>query len=133
MFKWVDHLVIAVNNLEEAVKSYEEKLGLKAQDVGREQPQLGLRNAILPLDEGGRFIELAEPLGPDTPVGRSLQRRGEGLHLAAIAVEDLQEAVAALKSRGVQLIEAGGVFIHPRETHGILFQLVERRESGSSS
>lgn len=133
MFKWVDHLVIAVNNLEEAVKSYEEKLGLKAQDVGREQPQLGLRNAILPLDESGRFIELAEPLGPDTPVGRSLQRRGEGLHLAAIAVEDLQEAVAALKSRGVQLIEAGGVFIHPRETHGILLQLVERRESGSSS
>ena len=127
MFKWVDHLVIAVNDLEEAVKSYETKLGLKAENVGREQPQLGLRNAILPLAENGRFIELAEPLGPDTPVGRSLQRRGEGLHLAAIAVDDLEQATAELKSRGVQLIEAGGVFIHPRETHGILFQLVERK------
>jgi methylmalonyl-CoA/ethylmalonyl-CoA epimerase len=127
VFKWVDHLVIAVNNLEQAVQTYETKLGLKAENVGREQPQLGLRNAILPLDENGRFIELAEPLGPDTPVGRSLQRRGEGLHLAAIAVEDLAEATAELKRRGVQLIEAGGVFIHPRETHGILFQLVERK------
>lgn len=127
MFKWVDHLVIAVNNLEEAVKDYEAKLGLKAQEVGREHPNLGLRNAIFPLGESGRFIELAEPLGPDTPVGRTLQRRGEGLHLAALAVDDLAQATAALKQRGVQVIEAGGVFIHPRETHGLLIQLVERK------
>jgi methylmalonyl-CoA epimerase len=131
LFKWVDHLVIAVNNLEEAVKDYETKLGLKAENVGREQPNLGLRNAILPLDESGRFIELAEPLGPDTPVGRSLARRGEGLHLAAVAVDDVQEAAAELKKRGVQLIEAGGVFIHPRETHGILIQLVARGQDAA--
>ncbi|MCS7207501.1 MAG: VOC family protein [Dehalococcoidia bacterium] len=129
MFKWIDHIVVAVNNLEQAVQDYEKRLGLKPTgEVGKAHPHLGLRNAYFYLGTSGRFIELAEPLGPDTPLGRTLQRRGEGIHLVALAVEDLAQARDALKSRGVQLIEAGGlVFIHPKDTHGILFQLVERK------
>jgi methylmalonyl-CoA/ethylmalonyl-CoA epimerase len=128
VFKGIDHMVIAVNDLEQAVKDYEEKLGLKAQEGGGERPDLGLRNAYLPLGVGGSFIELAQPLGPDTPIGRTIARKGEGVHLVAMAVDDLQQAVARLKESGTQVIEAGSmVFIHPREAHGIMFQLVERK------
>ena len=128
MFKGIDHMVIAVNDLEQAVKDYESKLGLKANEGGGERPDLGLRNAYLPLGVGGSFIELAQPLGPDTPIGRTIARKGEGVHLVAMAVDDLQQAVARLKESGTQVIEAGSmVFIHPREAHGIMFQLVERK------
>ena len=126
MFKWVDHIVIAVNDLQQSVKDYE-KLGLKAEVTDREVPELGLRQAILPLDESGRFLELVEPLGPETPVGRTLGRRGEGVYLIAIAVDNREQAAADLKANGVQIIEGpGGPFIHPKESHGVLFQLVER-------
>lgn len=128
MFNRIDHMVIAVSNLEQAVKDYEAKLGLKARDVGKVHTDLGIRNAILPLGQGGQFIELAEPLGPETPLGRTLQRRGEGIHLAAVAVDDLKKAVAELKGRGVQVIEGGrAAFVHPKDTHGVLFELVERK------
>jgi methylmalonyl-CoA epimerase len=128
MFKGIDHMVIAVNDLEQAVKDYESKLGLKANEGGGERPDLGLRNAYLPFGDGGAFIELAQPLGPDTPLGRTIARKGEGIHLLAMAVDDLPQAVAQLKENGAQIIEAGSmVFIHPRDAHGIMFQLVERK------
>ena len=128
MFKGIDHMVIAVNDLEQAVKHYESKLGLKANEGGGEHPELGLRNAYLPLGDGGAFIELAQPLGPETPLGRTIARKGEGIHLLAMAVDDLPQAVAQLKENGAQIIEAGSmVFIHPRDAHGIMFQLVERK------
>ncbi len=128
MFKGIDHMVIAVNDLEQAVKDYESKLGLKVTEGGGERPDLGLRNAYLPLGDGGGFIELAQPLGPDTPLGRTIARKGEGIHLLAMAVDDTKQAVAQLKENGAQVIEAGSmVFIHPRDAHGIMFQLVERK------
>ena len=127
MFKWVDHVVIAVNDLAGAVEDYETKLGLKAEVKDREQPHLGLRQAILPLGESGRFIELVEALGPDTPVGRSIARRGEGIHLIAIAVDDREKAGEELKANGARIIEGpGGPYIHPGDSHGVLIQLVER-------
>ncbi len=128
MFKWVDHVVIAVNDLKSAVDDYETRLGLKAEVTDRVVPELGLRQAILPLGEGGRFIELVEALGPETPVGRSLARRGEGIHLIAIAVDDREKAATELKANGARIIEApGGPYIHPSESHGVLIQLVERK------
>lgn len=130
MFKWIDHIVVAVSNLEQAVQDYQKRLGLKPTgEVGKAHPELGLRNAYFYLGNSGRFIELAEPLGPDTPLGRTLQRRGEGVHLVALAVDDLAKAKEELKRRGVQTIETTGMlFIHPKETHGVLLQLVERKE-----
>ncbi|GBD11805.1 hypothetical protein HRbin23_01484 [bacterium HR23] len=129
MFKWIDHIVVAVQNLEQAVQDYQNRLGLTPTgEVGKAHPHLGLRNAYFYLGTSGRFIELAEPLGPDTPLGRTLQRRGEGIHLVALAVEDLAQAKAELHRRGVRTIEATGMlFIHPSETHGVLIQLVERK------
>jgi methylmalonyl-CoA/ethylmalonyl-CoA epimerase len=103
-------------------------MGMTVSDGPEAQPHLGLRRAILPLGDAGRFVELAEPLGENSAIGRSLERFGEGVHLVAMAVDDMQQAIADLKQKGTQIIEMGNqVFIHPRETHGVLYQLIERK------
>ncbi|MBI2935515.1 MAG: VOC family protein [Chloroflexi bacterium] len=128
MFKGIDHILVAVNDLQAGQKDYETKLGLK---VGRgpfDTPSLGIKGVVFPLSEPGRFIELIAPLGPETVLARTVARRGEGLHLVAMAVQDRKKAIAELKAKGVRLIEDGEfVFIHPKETHGVLFELVERQ------
>lgn len=126
MPKWVDHVVIAVNDIEEGIAAYE-KMGFKLSH--REVSEsLGIKQAFFNLDDRGH-IEIVEALGPDTPVGRSVARRGEGLHLAALAVDDVQQAAKEMKERGVPLIEDGdSVFLHPRATKGVLIQLVPRSE-----
>ena len=124
MIRWIDHLVIAVNDLEEGIAAYE-KLGLKL-DRREESQALGIKQAFFSLGERGH-LEIVEPLGPETPVGRSIARRGEGVHLVALAVDDIQQAAQDLKAKGVQLIEDGDqVFIHPRASKGVLFQLILR-------
>lgn len=131
LFKWIDHIVIAVNDVEQSLKDYETKLGIKAPGKPETVPELGTKEVRLPLGGSGpgRSITLAEPLGPDTALSKSLARRGEGVHLIALAVEDKNKAVSELKARGVHLVETAGgrVFVHPKETHGVLYQLIERR------
>ena len=128
MYKWIDHIVVRVKDLHQSIQDYETKLDMKVSKGPEEQPHLGLTRAILPLGDDGRFIELAQPLGENSAIGRSLERFGEGVHLVAVAVEDMQQAIADLKNKGTQLIEMGNqVFIHPRETHGVLYQLIERK------
>ena len=128
MPEWIDHIVVRVNDLDQSLKDYETKLGMKPSKGPEDVPRLGIRRALLPLGDGARFIELAEPLGDNSAVGRSLGKFGEGVHLVALAVKDLKQAVADMKARGTQLIEDGGqVFIHPREGHGVLYQLIERK------
>lgn len=127
MNKWIDHVVVRVKDLEQATRDYETKFGLKASKGPEERPDLGMKRTILPWGDGGRFIELAEPIGENGAIARSLERHGEGLHLVALAVDDLAQATAEMKSRGTRLIEADGmVFIHPGEGHGVLYQLIER-------
>ena len=127
-FKWIDHVVIAVKDLEQGISTYRDKLGLPLDHTG-ENPELGIKQAIFNLGDG-KFIELAEPLGPETPVGRTIERRGEGIHILAVAVDDIGKAVEDYKSKGIQLIggdqPGGQVFIHPRSTNGVLIQLIER-------
>ncbi len=95
--------------------------------MGRETA-FGNRQALLYFEESGSYIELVEPMSPDIPTARTIQSRGEGIHLVALEAVDVKKAVDEMKSRGVQLIEgAGGPFIHPKNTHGILCQLVERK------
>ncbi len=126
MFKGIDHLVIAVNDLQKAVDDYQ-KMGFKAEHVGRVTP-FGNRQALLYMGDRSNYIELVEPMSTDSPVARTLQRRGEGIHLIALAVEDVTQATAEMKSKGMQLMEgAGGPYLHPRDSHGILYQLVERK------
>ncbi|MBI4234575.1 MAG: VOC family protein [Chloroflexi bacterium] len=131
MYKWIDHVVVRVSSLDKAIATYRDKLGMKLERRGELRSQ-GIKNAVFPLGRSGRFLELVEPLGPETPVGRALARSGEGVHLVALAVENLGQAAQDLKAQGVELLDqtADGqrfVFIHPRATHGVLIQLVERK------
>ena len=128
MHKWIDHIVLRVKDLDQSMKDYESKLGMKASKGPDDQPHLGIRRAVLPLGDSGRFIELAEPLGENSAIGRSLEKYGEGVHLVALAVGDLKQATEDLKAKGTRVIEVQNqVFIHPSESHGVLYQLIERK------
>ena len=122
MPKWIDHIVVRVNDINESLKDYEGKLGMKASKGPDEVPHLGMTRAILPLGDEGRFIEIAEPLGEGGAIRGALEKYGEGVHLVALA-----EAKAEMKANGARVIEAGTqVFIHPRDGHGVMYQLIER-------
>ena len=127
MYKWIDHIVVRVKDLEEGLKDYEGKMGMNRREEPKEIPELGMKRAILPLGNDGRFIELCEPLGVGA-VGKAMAKHSEGLHLVALGVDDLQEAAAEMKANGARLIEAGKmVFVHPKDGHGVMYQLIERK------
>ena len=127
MPKWIDHIVVRVNDINASLKDYEEKLGMKASKGPDAVPNLGMTRAILPLGDEGRFIEIAEPLGEGGAIGGALEKYGEGVHLVALAVDDLAKASAEMKANGAHIIESGTqVFIHPRDGHGVMYQLIER-------
>src|SRR5512142_2304155 len=124
----IDHLGIAVKSLAEAKKFYE-KLGLKPmadETVAAEQVRL----SMVPVGESR--IELLEPTSPDSPIGKFLAKRGEGLHHIALHVDDLSATVERLKADGTRLVSdeikigAGGhmyVFVHPSSAGGVLLEL----------
>lgn len=118
-----DHLVIRVSDLDEGIKTYRDTLGLKL-DRTAESAALGIKQAFFNLPDGG-FIEVVAPLEAQSAVGQALEKRGEGIHTVAFAVEDLDAACATLKAGGARLIGEGGpqVFVHPKSTHGVLLQL----------
>jgi methylmalonyl-CoA/ethylmalonyl-CoA epimerase len=127
MHKWIDHIVVRVEDLDKSLENYDTKLGLTPSVGPEDLPNLGMRRAVLPVGDTGRFIELAEPLGEGGAIGASLEKRGEGVHLVALAVDDLAAATADLKAKGTRVIESGSqVFIHPGETNGVMYQLIER-------
>jgi len=126
----IDHLGIAVRSIEQALGFYEKQLGLTAsarETVAQEKVQV----AMLPLS--GSRIELLEPTEADSPVGRFLARRGEGLHHVALQVPDLAAAVERLRASGARLLNepragAGGhlyVFVHPSSAGGVLLELIQ--------
>ena len=131
----IDHLGIAVKSLEAAKKFYE-KLGLRV--IGEEVVEHErVRVAMVPVGESR--IELLEPTQEDSPVGRFLSRRGEGLHHVALRVSDLAATVERLKQDGTRMISdeikvgAGGhlyVFVHPASTGGVLLELCEDPPQG---
>ena len=88
MPKWIDHIVVRVNDVKKRQEDYENKLGMKASKGPDAIPDLGMTRAILPLGDQGRVIELAEPLGEGGAIGNALERYGEGVHLVALAVDD---------------------------------------------
>ncbi|MED6308804.1 MAG: VOC family protein [Pseudomonadota bacterium] len=109
------------------MQDYEGKMGLKRREDPKEIPELGMKRAILPLGDDGRFIEICEPLG-EGAIGNALEKHGEGLHLVALGVDDIEAAKAEMQSNGARLIEAGKmVFVHPKDGHGVMYQLVERK------
>ena len=125
----IDHLVIAVNDLETAVATYTANFGLEKVREG-EVPALGIRNVFLQI--GDAQLELVTPLSDDSPVGKFLHAHGEGMYLLSLEVDNLDDAVATLQAQGTRVSLAEGTdgkrlaFISPRATHGVLLQLIER-------
>lgn len=118
-----DHLVVRVGDIDEGIATYRDALGLTL-DRTDESEALGIKQAFFNLPDGG-FIEVVAPISADSAVGQALDKRGEGIHTVAFAVDDLAAACAKLKAGGARLIGEGGpqVFVHPKSTHGVLLQL----------
>ena len=133
----IDHVGIACRSLEAAVEHYTSVFGLAvvSQETNAEQ---GVREAMLATSEESSYVQLLEPLGDDTPVGRFLARRGEGVHHIGYGVADITAALAAIGGRGVRLLDqrprhgsmgAAIAFLHPADVGGVLTELVEARGS----
>jgi methylmalonyl-CoA/ethylmalonyl-CoA epimerase len=127
----IDHVGIAVRSLEEAVERYRSVLG--AEPVHRERMEGdGVDEALFRI--GTSYVQLLGPTGPDTPVGRFLEKRGEGVHHVGYRVRDAAAAVEALRAQGVPLVDERPrpgsrgttvAFAHPRGFGGVLVELVE--------
>jgi methylmalonyl-CoA/ethylmalonyl-CoA epimerase len=132
MIKKVDHIAIAVKNLDEALKLYENLFGVKPSKI-ETLPQQGVKAALLPMAEGGE-IELLEPIDPQSGVAKFIESRGEGIHHICLEVENVDQELSALADKGVQLIDgqgriglAGKVgFLHPKSTKGVLIELAQK-------
>ena len=99
----IDHIGIAVKSLREAIKVYEETLGLKVSGYDEVDEQ-GVRVAMLNI--GDSRIELLEPTGPESPIQKFMTKRGEGIHHIAVRVDDIEQALEQLKSSGIRLIDS---------------------------
>jgi methylmalonyl-CoA/ethylmalonyl-CoA epimerase len=126
----IHHLGLAVTDLDEALKTYERLFGAQIEHRATVEDQ-GVRAASVRIGEDR--VELLEPLGDDTPVGRFLEKRGPGLHHVAYEVSDLPAALEELADAGADLIDArprAGLFglqvafIHPDSVHGVLSEVV---------
>ncbi len=133
MIKKIDHIGIAVKNLDDAIKIWE-GLGLKVDEI-EEVPREKIRAAILHVGESR--IELLEPTDENSAIAKFIAKRGEGIHHIALGVENIEEHMRDLKEKGYRLIYeepkegAGGAritFVHPKSTGGILLELCEREE-----
>ncbi|MBU4318437.1 MAG: VOC family protein [Proteobacteria bacterium] len=123
----MDHIVVRVKDIEEGIKTFRDKLGMTLERTS-ESEAMGIKQAFFPFPNGG-FLEVIAPLGPDSPVGKALEGRGEGIHTMSLAVDDLSATVKTMQDSGAQLIGVGSpqVFVHPKSAHGILLQLTERK------
>jgi methylmalonyl-CoA/ethylmalonyl-CoA epimerase len=132
----IDHVGIACHDLADAIARYEEvfDLTVTSREVVEEQ---GVKEAMLRIADGqagASWIQLLQPLGPDTPVGKFLARRGEGIHHIGYGVADIEGALAAIGARGVRLLDqrprhgsmgASIAFLHPKDLGGVLTELVQ--------
>jgi len=132
MLNKIEHVALAVDDLEAAVTYYSEVWGLEVSHRERVADQ-GVEEVMLPL--GDTYLQLLGATGPDTTVGKFLERRGEGLHHIAYEVDDLEATLDSLKSKGVEMIDdeprLGGrghmvAFVHPKSNHGLLVELIQR-------
>jgi len=128
----IEHIGIAVNNLEEAIPYYENVLGLKCYAV-EEVADQKVKTAFFMV--GQTKIELLESTDPEGPIGKFIEKRGEGIHHLAYAVKGLESSLEELKSKGIKLIDeksrkgAEGLniaFLHPKATYGVLTELCEK-------
>ena len=134
VFGRIDHIGVAVEDLDEAIALYGERLGMPLQHRETVAEQ-GVEAVLLGVGES--HVELLRPLGPDTAVGKFLERSGPGLHHVAYGTDDIESALDALRSAGLALIDeqprtgirgSRVAFLHPKSTGGVLTELVEAPE-----
>jgi methylmalonyl-CoA/ethylmalonyl-CoA epimerase len=131
MFGRIDHIGVAVEDIDEAIGLYEKSFEMEL--AHRETVESQGVEAVL-LDVGDGHVELLAPLGPDTAVGKFLARKGPGLHHVAYAVGDIDSTLKQLAGAGLELIDGEArvgirgsrvAFLHPRSTGGVLTEIVE--------
>ena len=133
MLTRIDHVGLAVHDLEAAIAFYESTFGMRVvhQEVNEEQ---GVREAMLAVGDSGSCIQLLAPLTPDSTIAKFLDRSGEGIQQVAYGVDDIDAASAELRARGLRLLydeprrgTAGSRvnFVHPKDAGGVLVELVE--------
>ncbi|KGG80620.1 methylmalonyl-CoA epimerase [Caloranaerobacter azorensis H53214] len=132
MVKKVDHIGIAVKNLEETLKFYKEVLGLELNGIEIVEEQK-VKVAFLPI--GDTEIELLESTDKEGPIAKYIEKKGEGIQHIAYRVDDIEKAIEEMKSKGIRMIDekprygAGGAkiaFLHPKSTYGVLIELCQR-------
>ncbi|HMC08010.1 MAG TPA: methylmalonyl-CoA epimerase [Actinomycetota bacterium] len=136
MLRGVDHVALAVSDLETAIDHYERVWGLTL--AHREVvPEQGVEEAMFLL--GDTYLQLVAPLSPETPVGRFIERRGEGLHHIAYQVDEIEAALASARENHLMLVDdeprrgsrdTRVAFVHPKTNHGVLVELVQAAGSG---
>jgi methylmalonyl-CoA/ethylmalonyl-CoA epimerase len=131
MFKRIAHVGIAVKDLEAAVALYRDQLGFPFAGM-EEVPEQKVKVAMFPVGESR--VELLAATSPDSAIARHIEKKGEGIQHLAFAVDDIEQALAALKAKGVPLLDekprvgAGGhliAFLHPKGTGGVLVELTQ--------
>lgn len=140
LFSAIDHVGIAVPDLDDAIAFYEEAYGMTKlhEEVNEEQ---GVREAMMGVGDSGSCIQLLAPLSPDSTIARFLERSGPGIQQLAYRVDDLDAVSHTLRARGLRLLydaprrgTAGSRvnFIHPKDAGGVLVELVEPAAQGMS-
>ncbi len=133
LFTAIDHVGIAVPDLDEAIALYTEKFGMRVAHTETNEEQ-GVREAMVAVGDTGAHIQLLAPLSPDTTIGKFLDRSGPGLQQLAYRVSDIDAACDVLRERGVRLLydvpkrgtsNSRVNFIHPKDAGGVLVELVE--------
>ena len=126
------HTMVRVTDIEASLRFYRDALGLEVEPP-EEVASQRVRAHFVPVGEAS--LELLEPTAPDSPIAKFIEKRGPGVHHITLRVDDLSEALARLKARGVRLIDesprAGAegaliAFVHPASTHGVLVELKQR-------
>ena len=133
LFTAIDHVGIAVADLDEAVAFYRDTYGMQVlhEEVNEEQ---GVREAMVGVGDSGSCIQLLAPLSPESTIARFLDRNGPGMQQLAFRVEDVEAVSATLRERGLRLLydaarrgtsDSRVNFIHPKDTGGVLVELVQ--------
>jgi methylmalonyl-CoA/ethylmalonyl-CoA epimerase len=131
VFGRIDHIGVAVDDLDEAISLYRDRLGMPLQHRETVE-QLGVEAVLLGIGDG--HVELLRPALPDSPVGRFLERRGPGMHHVAYQTGDIDTALESVRESGLQLVDERArpgimgsrvAFVHPKSTGGVLIELVE--------
>lgn len=131
----IEHIGIAVKSLEESIPYWENVFGLKCYSI-EEVTEQKVKTAFFKI--GQTKIELLESTDPDGPIGKFIEKKGEGVHHIAFAVNGLENALAEAEAKGVQLIDktprkgAEGLhiaFLHPKSTYGVLTELCENKSN----